>query len=194
MDALSFPLSRLCFAAHAEDAVEVAKSGLQPWLDKQLKPMSIRDPELDDRLRAFKLQIKYAAGNGQPSPNGDSRNWPAVDEMRPFRYLNAPIDAAWGLLDPKVARPNEEQLRPYQEVAAATILRAVHSRAQLNEQLVAFWHDHFNVLATDDRRIGCALPAYDRDVIRPHALGNFRELLEATASSPAMLMYLSNAS
>ena len=116
-----------------------------------------------------------------------------MDEMRPLRYVSAPIDTAWALLDPKIVRPNEEYQRPYHEVAAATIIRAVHSRAQVYERMVAFWHDHFNVLASDDRRVGCALPAYDRDAIRPHALGNFRELLEATAASPAMLVYLSNA-
>ncbi len=194
MDILSFPLSRLCYAPHAEDAAESGSAGLQAWLDRQLDRKKISDPDLDARLRAFKLQIKYAAGNGQPAPNGDTRNWPAVDEMRPLRYLNAPIDAAWALLDPKVIRPGEEQVRPYQEVVTATILRAVHSRSQLYEQLVGFWHDHFNVLATDDRRISCALPAYDRDAIRAHALGNFREMVEAVASSPAMLVYLSNAS
>jgi uncharacterized protein (DUF1800 family) len=194
MDVLTFPLSRLCYAPHAEDAAEVEHAGLPSWLDRQLSPKALDGADLDSRLRSFKLQIKYAAGNGQPTPNGDTKNWPAVDEMRPFRYLDAPISAAWELLDPKIARPGEEQQRPYQEVAVATILRAVHSRAQFHEQAVAFWHDHFNVLATDDRRIGCALPAYDKDTIRPHAFGNFRDLLEAVATSPAMLIYLSNAS
>ncbi len=192
MDILDFPLSRLCYAAHSEDAVELERAGLPRWLDRQLAAKDQNSSELQGRLRSFKLQIKYAAGNGQPAPNGDTRNWPAVDEMRPFRYIDAPIGTAWALLDPKVVRAPEEQNRPYQEVAAATILRAVHSRAQIFEQTVAFWHGHFNVLATDDRRIGCALPAYDRDAIRAHAHGNFRDLLEAVATSPAMLIYLSN--
>jgi uncharacterized protein (DUF1800 family) len=193
MDVLDFPLSRLCYAAHSEDAAEVGHSGLEAWLGWQLDSKNAVSPDLDSRLRSFQLQIKYAAGNGAPAPNGDTRNWPAMDEMRPLRYAGAPIDTAWALLDPKIVRPNEEYARPYHEVAAATIIRAVHSRAQLYERMVAFWHDHFNVLGSDDRRIGCALPAYDRDAIRPHALGNFRELLEATAASPAMLVYLSNA-
>jgi uncharacterized protein (DUF1800 family) len=194
MDILDFPLSRLCYAAHTEDAVELERKGLPAWLDRQLDPKNANSPELQGKLRSFKLQIKYAAGNGQPAPNGETRNWPAADEMRPLRYIDAPIEAAWALLDPKTLRPPEELVRPYHEVACATILRAVHSRAQLYEQAVSFWHDHFNVLATDDRRIGCALPAYDRDTIRAHALGNFREMLEAVAASPAMLVYLSNAS
>jgi len=194
MDVLDFPLSRLCYAAHSEDAIEAERAGLPAWLDRQLDARNASSPDLEGRLRSFRLQIKYAAGNGQPTPNGDTKNWPAVDEMRPFRYLEAPIDSAWALLDPKVARPNEEQSRPYQEVACATIIRAVHSRAQVFERMAGFWHDHFNVLATDDRRIGCALPMYDRDAIRAHALGNFRDMLEAVAASPAMLIYLSNAS
>lgn len=192
MDVLGFPLSRLCYAPHSEDAAELERSGLQNWLDRQLNPKTLDGQDMEGRLKSFKLQIKYAAGNGQPSPNGDTRNWPAVDEMRPFHYIDAPINVAWELLDPKIARPGEEQVRPYQEVANATILRAAHSRAQFYEQVVAFWHDHFNVFAADDNRLRSALPTYDREAIRPHALGNFRELLEATASSPAMLIYLSN--
>ncbi len=194
MDVLDFPLSRLCYAPHSEDAAEVDRAGLSRWLDRQLDPKSSADPDLDARLRSFKVQIKYAAGNGSPTPNGETRNWPAMDDMRPLQYIDAPIGDAWALLDPKIARPEEEKARPYQEVAAATVLRAAHSRAQLREQAVAFWHDHFNVQASDDKRIGCAFPAYDRDAIRAHALGNFRDLLEAAAASPAMLLYLSNAS
>ncbi len=192
MDILSFPLARLCYAPRTEDVLEVSKAGLSVWLDKQLNLKTLTNADLDDRLASFKLQIKYPAGNGQPTPKGETRNWPALDAMRPFDYLNAPIEKAWALLDPKAVRPNEEFQRPYHEVVSATILRAVHSPFQLYEQLVSFWHDHFNVLATDDRKIGAALPAYDRDTIRPHALGNFRELLEAVAKSPAMLIYLSN--
>ncbi len=195
MDVLDFPLSRLCYAAHTEDAVEVSRAGFPAWLDRQLDPKAASsDAGLDARIRSFLLQIKYPAGNGQPTPKGDTKNWPAVDDMRPLAYLDAPIEKAWALLDPAVARPPEEQARPYHEVVAATVIRAAHSRAQVCEQLAAFWHDHFNVLASDDKRIGCALPTYDRDAIRPHALGNFRELLEAVAKSPAMLLYLSNAS
>lgn len=194
MDKLDFPLSRLCYAPHKEDADEAGRSGLAAWVDRQLDPRALREPELEGRIRSFKLQIKYAAGDGQPAPNGDTRNWPARDEMRPLLYLDAPVETVWALHEPKVAKPPEEQARPYHEVVAATVFRAAHARAQLYEQAVAFWHDHFNVLASDDRRIGLALPAYDRDVIRAHALGNFRDLLEAVASSPAMSIYLSNAS
>ena len=194
MDALDFPLSRLCYAAHPEDTAEVRRSGFPSWLDGQLDAKTRADPDLESRIHAFRLQIKYPAGNGELTPAGLPKNWGAVDEMRPLAYLDAPLEKAWALLDPKAARPHEEQIRPEQEVMAATVLRAAHSRAQLYEQMVAFWHDHFNVLATDDRKVGFALPSYDREAIRPHALGNFRDLVEAVAKSPAMLVYLSNAS
>src|SRR5439155_5996034 len=69
--------------------------------------------------------------------------------------------------------------------------RAVYSDRQLQEVLTDFWFNHFNVDARKgpDRFL---LTEYERDVIRPHVLGKFRDLLEATAKSPAMLFYLDN--
>ena len=77
------------------------------------------------------------------------------------------------------------------ELDASRVLRAVYSERQLQEVMVNFWENHFNVYAQKgaDRWF---LTSYDRDVIRPNALGNFRDLLEATAKSPAMLFYLDN--
>ena len=77
------------------------------------------------------------------------------------------------------------------ELHASRILRAVYSERQLQEVLVDFWTNHFNVFAGKgaDRWL---LPAYDRDTIRPNTLGKFHELLLATAKSPAMLFYLDN--
>jgi uncharacterized protein (DUF1800 family) len=184
-----FPLSRLCYAPFKEDRDLVRSRGLSAWLDQQLDPKKV-DLALD-RLRETKLQIKYPAGSGEQVKGGESKNWPAVDEMRSLRFIEAPIDEAWKLLNPATPISNEEINRPWNEVSAATIVRAVHGRSQLYEQLAGFWHDHFSV-AAEDRRIGAALPAYDRDAIRAHALGNFRDMLEAVASSPAMLVYLSN--
>ncbi len=77
------------------------------------------------------------------------------------------------------------------ELQASRILRAVYSERQLQEVMVDFWTNHFNVFAGKgaDRWL---LPAYDRDTIRPNALGKFSDLLLATAQSPAMLFYLDN--
>src|SRR5688572_19904016 len=77
------------------------------------------------------------------------------------------------------------------ELQASRILRAVYSERQLHEVMVDFWTNHFNVFAGKgaDRWL---LPAYDRDTIRPNAMGKFSTLLQATAQSPAMLFYLDN--
>ena len=71
----------------------------------------------------------------------------------------------------------------------AAILRAVYSKRQLFEVMCEFWSDHFNI---DPGKGDCryAKIADDRDVVRAHALGNFREMLRASALSPAMLWYL----
>ena len=77
------------------------------------------------------------------------------------------------------------------ELHASRILRAVYSERQLQEVMVDFWTNHFNVFAGKgaDRWL---LPSYDRDAIRPNALSKFSTLLQATAQSPAMLFYLDN--
>ncbi|MBC8030097.1 MAG: DUF1800 domain-containing protein [Pyrinomonadaceae bacterium] len=77
------------------------------------------------------------------------------------------------------------------ELQASRILRAVYSERQLQEVMVDFWTNHFNVFAGKgaDRWL---LISYDRDTIRPNAMGKFSELLSATAQSPAMLFYLDN--
>lgn len=71
----------------------------------------------------------------------------------------------------------------------ATVLRAVYSQRQLLEVMVEFWSDHFNIFI---HKGDCAWLKVidDRDVIRPHALGRFRDLVRASATSPAMLVYL----
>ncbi len=78
-----------------------------------------------------------------------------------------------------------------QQLDASRIMRAVYSERQLQEQMVDFWSNHFNVYA-NKAAVRWFLPEYDRDVIRPNALGNFKNLLAATAKSPAMLYYLDN--
>jgi uncharacterized protein (DUF1800 family) len=86
-------------------------------------------------------------------------------------------------------------LRPPQqlvaELQASRILRAVYSERQLQEVMVDFWENHFNIFAQKgaDRWL---LISYDRDAIRPNTLGKFKDLLVATAQSPAMLFYLDN--
>jgi uncharacterized protein (DUF1800 family) len=77
------------------------------------------------------------------------------------------------------------------ELQKAAILRAVYSPHQLRERMVDFCGDHFNVYL-DKGADRFLVPSYEREAIRPHLLGRFRDLLEATAQSPAMLFYLDN--
>ncbi|MDQ3042678.1 MAG: DUF1800 domain-containing protein, partial [Acidobacteriota bacterium] len=87
----------------------------------------------------------------------------------------------------KLGRPQQIT----QQLNASRIMRAVYSEKQLQEVMVDFWTNHFNVYS-NKAATRWFLPHYDRDVIRPNALGNFKNLLTATAQSPAMLFYLDN--
>ena len=90
---------------------------------------------------------------------------------------------------------NYEKIRAPQRIVAelsmAKMTRAVYSERQLQEMMVDFWYNHFNVYAAKgaDRWL---ITEYERDAIRPHAMGKFRDLLGATAKSPAMLFFLDN--
>ena len=77
------------------------------------------------------------------------------------------------------------------ELTQAKLLRAIYSERQLEEVMTDFWFNHFNVFVDKgvDRLL---ITSYERDVIRPRALGKFEDLLVATAKSPAMLFYLDN--
>ncbi len=103
--------------------------------------------------------------------------------------------ALFAAAPPDVRRKIEMSAGPAQVVARdlmeSKVLRAVYSSRQLDEVLADFWFNHFNVFLDKgaDRYL---ITAYDREAIRPHVLGKFRDLLEATAKSPAMLFYLDN--
>ena len=77
------------------------------------------------------------------------------------------------------------------DLSEGKLYRAILSNRQLEEQMVDFWYNHFNVFLDKgaDRYL---VPTYEREAIRPHVLGKFRDLLQATAKSPAMLFFLDN--
>jgi len=96
--------------------------------------------------------------------------------------------------NPAAAKPTPPPKNPQMvvtELQRAKLLRAVYSERQLYEVMVDFWENHFSIFANkdDDRYL---LTGYDRETIRPFAMGRFRDLLGATAHSPAMLFYLDN--
>ena len=78
------------------------------------------------------------------------------------------------------------------ELVGSTLIRALYSKRQLYEVMVEFWTDHFNIFLRKNKFMPALKLVDDREVIRPHALGKFRDLLFASATSPAMLVYLDN--
>jgi uncharacterized protein (DUF1800 family) len=79
--------------------------------------------------------------------------------------------------------------KPTYELIDATVLRAVYSKKQVAEILADFWHNHFNIYFWHDDSVPL-LVSYNRDVLRKHSFGNFRQMLEAVAQHPCMLYYL----
>jgi len=82
-----------------------------------------------------------------------------------------------------------QQILP--QIVANRVIRDVYSERQLQEVMVDFWQNHFNVFSGKNA-VRWYIPSYERDVLRPNALGNFKDLLLGTAKSPAMLFYLDN--
>jgi uncharacterized protein (DUF1800 family) len=104
---------------------------------------------------------------------------------------NQLMAAAPVVLRRKLMQSNQPQQVIFSDLAEGKLYRAVYGNRQLEEQLVDFWYNHFNVFL-DKGADRFLVPTYEREAIRPHVLGHFRELLESTASSPAMLFYLDN--
>jgi len=140
-----------------------------------------------------------APKNGEAMP-GEMQG-PGLDKTKTTTAAQpANPDAANPMNNPEYRKAvyayfKENNLRPPQfitgELQMARLLRAVYSERQLQEVMVDFWTNHFNVFAGKgaDRWL---LTSYDRDTIRPHTLGRFYDLLLADAESPAMLFYLDN--
>ena len=173
-------LNRITYGATALEIEKVKNKGLNAFIEEQLHPTN-EDEKVNDKIAAAVLQIKYPEKDG----------YPALDELRPLKHLNEPIEELWKLTSKDLAFTNQEKVRPLEEVRVASWLRAVYSPWQLREIMVEFWHNHFNVNASDPK-IAIVFPVYDRDVIRKNCLGNFREFLEDVAKSTAMLYYLDN--
>ncbi len=92
---------------------------------------------------------------------------------------------------PAISDDSKRPQRVVEELAMAKMTRAVYSERQLQQVMDDFWFNHFNVFAGKGE-VKWYLTSYERDVIQPHALGKFKDLVTATAKSPAMLFYLDN--
>jgi uncharacterized protein (DUF1800 family) len=143
-------------------------------------------PEQVRTLRAGSPQERVSFFETLPRDKQDEAIAAMAPQMR---------QSMFALASPDLRRRLELTNGPAQVVARdlseAKILRAVYSNRQLDEILVDFWYNHFNIYLDKgaDRYL---VTDYERESIRPHVLGKFRELLEATAKSPAMLFYLDN--
>src|SRR3984957_15492572 len=90
-----------------------------------------------------------------------------------------------------LADDSRKPQRVVEELAMAKVTRAAYSDRQLQQIMDDFWFNHFNVFAGKGD-VKWLMTSYERDVIQPHTLGKFKDLLNATAKSPAMLFYLDN--
>ena len=184
-------LNRLAFGPRPGDVDRIMKDGVNRWIDQQLHPERIADRALDTRLAGMStLELS----------NADllTRFYVPVVEARKEAKEEAGKDG--GTVDKKEARreymkdvpPEQRPQRVMEELQSQRLLRAAQSERQLNEVMVDFWMNHFNVFAGKgiDRFL---LTSYERDAVRPHIWGHFEDLLMATAKSPAMLFYLDNA-
>ena len=125
-------------------------------------------------------QMEAPAGNSAPGSNGNAQA--KAGDNAEYRQALREYYLKNNLQLPRVI---------IQDLQASRILRAVYSERQLQEVMVDFWTNHFNIFAGKGMD-QWFLTSYDRDVIRPHAFGKFQDLLLATAQSPAMLFYLDN--
>jgi len=173
-------LSRLTYGARPGDVERVRAMGLSVWIDRQLRPATIDDSATETtltELTTLRMPISEALREF-PRPNPKLQAMIANGEMSRQEMLERyPIEK----------RP----ARIATELQAAKVVRAVSSERQLEEVMVDFWFNHFNVFAGKGD-VRWYVSSYERDAIRPNALGRFPDLVRATAYHPAMLFYLDN--
>jgi len=182
-------LNRLAFGPRPGDVDAVMKDGVNTWIEQQLHPEGIPDRAVEARIATLPTMTLSNAQivktyyepvlMARKQANAEAKNGD-VDKKDVRRELMADVP------------PNQRPQVVMNDLVAQRILRAAESDRQLNEVMVDFWMNHFNVFAGKgiDRFL---LTSYERDVIRPHIWGRFEDLLMATAKSPAMLFYLDNA-
>ncbi|ATB39658.1 hypothetical protein CYFUS_005103 [Cystobacter fuscus] len=175
-------LRRLAFGPSPRDWEEVRRVGASSWVERQLWPERIPDEVLEQRLATlptvtlgmkalmerYPLLQEHARELGLRLETQEDRD--RLTEMLGRDMLPGQVD---------------------EELRTQKLLRAVDGQRQLQEVLVDFWFNHFNV-SVDKGPVRWMVMSFERDALRPHVFGRFRELLAATASHPAMLYYLDN--
>jgi uncharacterized protein (DUF1800 family) len=115
-----------------------------------------------------------------------------MKSMRPIQRQALMAGLSPDLKEAVGALENPEQTTA-QELFSQRLTRDIYANAQLQEVMTDFWLNHFNIYLRKNEQMPYYLVSYERDVIRPRALGKFEDLLEAVAHSPAMMLYLDNA-
>ncbi len=196
-------LNRLGFGPRPGDVARVQEMGLGAYIESQLQPERIRNDALEARLEAdfetlamssreiFNKYIQPATMLRREQQKQQARNAPAPRPgAEPAMSGDSPPPAA-PPPSPEMRMAQAQQRNVGAELMQAKMLRAVLSERQLEEVLVDFWFNHFNVFVGKGQ-VRQYLTEYEREAIRPHVFGRFREMLGAVAHSPAMLFYLDN--
>jgi uncharacterized protein (DUF1800 family) len=190
-------LNRLGFGAAPGDIERVRALGLQAYIDQQLNPQRIADDGLAARLApltTLNMSTREMASDffapAQMARRAAQRKQAQQDpSMTPGTPANG--SSARAQMTPEQMEAVRMERQTMTDLTQAKILRAAYSERQLEEVMVDFWFNHFNVFSGKGP-VRIYLNEYERDAIRPHVLGKFHDLLKATAESPAMLFYLDN--
>jgi len=140
------------------------------------------------RLAAYVAQQLFPGADVDDTEYWNRRNGLAGHPNPGFTTLGMTLQQLWQTYRTGGGSPSS---RPVQEVRLDTLLRMAYSRWQLREAMVDFWMNHFNVYGFESYTQETFVH-WNRDVIRAHAFGNFRSMLEAVARSTTMLYYLDN--
>jgi uncharacterized protein (DUF1800 family) len=172
-----------------------AEDARKAQAEERQKENRKRNPQLSDLLNADDLKMARSGNKEQLIQlfaNLDPDKRPVVASLLPQPSLAAL---------PELRREGRMYRSPplvaSDDVKEAKVLRALYSNRQLEEVLVDFWYNHFNVdqaksVSRSGNLLHTLIGNYERDAIRPHVLGHFKDLLLATARHPAMVIYLDN--
>src|SRR5262245_9883872 len=187
-------LNRLGYGPRPGDVEKVRAMGLDKWIDEQLRPDRIPDPTVATHLsglRTVALPTRDLLARYEVPPAARKEIQEERAELGDSPSEAQVKDARRELMQTDRRDMDGAPEDDVQELQSAKVLRAIYSERQLDEVLVDFWLNHFNVFANKGP-VKFMVGEYERDVIRPHAWGRFEDLLRATAESPAMLFYLDN--
>ncbi|HEX2722668.1 MAG TPA: DUF1800 domain-containing protein [Gemmatimonadaceae bacterium] len=177
-------LNRLTFGARPGDAQKVRAFGLDKWIDQQLEPEKIDDSQIERFLECYSVLNQ--------DQNALLAEYVKAQEQRRSIKRAAADDKLGPDDDPVLRRTAMTRRQVVAQLQSARVARAVAGNRQLEEVITDFWLNHFNVFAGKGPPQAYYLAGYERSIIRPNALGKFRDLLGAVAKSPAMLFYLDN--